>query len=66
MELKTPKLKKSRYGTSRWKLEFGWLTIQTCKLSEARRIADRIRWRARTGMVPILDQHCHCQHGKEG
>jgi len=57
-----PKLIRSRRDAfAQWRLDWGWMAIYCCCISEARRIAQRIRWRARTGMVPAFDGYSDCR-----
>ena len=48
---RTPKLIRSHGDRfARWRLDWGWTAIYCCCITEARRIAERIRWRVRTGL----------------
>ena len=48
---KTPTLRKSGFE---WYLDWGWMAIYCYTIAEAKRVAERIRWRVRTGARPTF------------
>ena len=63
---KIPKLVRSNGDAfARWRLDWGWMAIYCCTIAEAKRIAERIRWRSRTGMIPLFAGYSDCRYGRK-
>jgi len=64
--MRTPKLMRTNCDAfAQWRLDWGWMAIYCCCITEAKRIAERIRWCVRTGMRPTFDGYQDCRCGRK-